>query len=154
MQRLICLTAIVVCLISIAVGAMPEPYYSDVPARVEGADAIAAIISEINYSAMYIEDKFDCTEIAAHAEWRLENMGIETKLVMTEEPNPAHMFLLCNTSEGWVPIETCYDDGVAVPIRDPEDWHYDYTLSFEGLPDLHEQAQSDVHGNWWNTIEP
>lgn len=154
MQKVVLLTAIVVCLISIAVGAMPEPYYSDASARIESPDAIAAIISEINYSAMYIEDKFDCTEIAAHAEWRLENMGIETKLVMTEEPNPAHMFILCNTSQGWVPIETCYDDGIATPILDPEDWHYNYTLSFEGLPDLHNQAQSDVHGNWWNTINP
>lgn len=154
MQKAVLLTAIVVCLVSIAVGAMPEPYYSDVPVRIESPEAIAEIISEVNYSAMYVEDKFDCTEIAAHAEWRLENMGIETKLVMTEEPNPAHMFILCNTSQGWVPIETCYDDGIATPVSDPEDWHYNYTMAFESLQEIHELTGCNTHGNWWNTIKP
>lgn len=155
MQKVICFTAIVVCLISIAVGAMPEPYYSDVPARMESPEAIAAIISEINYSPMYVADVFDCSEIAAHVEWRLENMGIDTKLALTAKPDIPHMFVTCNTTKGWVVIETCYDDGVAEPIYDTSDWHYNHT-TYDSLLEIHELDGPDKpkYGAWWNTIEP
>ena len=134
-----------------AAGAMPEPYYQDVPAVLEDPDTIATMLTEFNYTSMYVEGVFDCSEIAGHAEWFLENIGIETDIVMSWEP--AHMVVRCNTTEGWMAFETCSEDGVVYAIRTKADYIYDLSNTWivSDIFEASERWEGFGAVDWWTS---
>ena len=76
-------------------------------------------------------------------------MGVETELALSNvEP---HMFIRCNTTEGWIPFETCEESGHVFPIRNKNNFHYNTT----NFADIYEAiggcAEDEQALNWWNT---
>lgn len=99
----------------------------------------------------YVKGVFDCSEMSAYIEWRLENEGYNTYIVCGESPwgGGYHAWLLVETSEGaYMPVEaTEYD---IVWWSDPYfDNYFEYDYLFETIHDALDYSQSEF--DWWNS---
>ena len=101
---------------------------------------------------VYVKGVFDCSEMSAYIEWKLENEGYHTLIVVGQSPsnrNARHAWLLVETSSGkYMPIEvTRYE---LVKWDNPYfDLYFEYDHSFETISDA---LDYDYDGfDWWES---
>jgi len=98
----------------------------------------------------YVEDKFDCSQMSAYLEWKLENEGYHTIIVAGNSPDGSgkHAWLLVETSKGrYVPVEaTAYS---IVDGKSPDFYRYfEYEYQFETIQEA--LSYSPTEFNWWD----
>lgn len=98
----------------------------------------------------YKANEFDCSEMAAYLEWRLENEGYHAVIVAGASPSGdgSHAWLLVETSQGkYMPVEsTTYS---IVYWENPYfDNYFDYVLRYETIQEA--LAQGPEAFDWWN----
>ena len=97
----------------------------------------------------YEEHVFDCSEMSAYLEMKLENEGFHTILAWGKSPNSEghHTWLLVEVSpEKYIPVES-----TSVKIINPTHKYYDryfeYDYTFETIQEAIEYYYEDY--NWW-----
>ena len=84
-------------------------FYYTKPEQQYGVQNLATYIRSREWTREYEEGVFDCSEMSAALEWRLENQGFQTIIVVGDSPsNPGvhHAWLLVETSNGkYTPVE-------------------------------------------------
>ena len=98
----------------------------------------------------YVSGEFDCSEMSAYLEWKLENEGYNTLIVSGDSPfGPGrHAWLLVQTSvEGYMPLEaTTYS------IIYWSDTYFDnyfvYDYQFENIQEALDYSPNEF--DWWN----
>jgi len=98
----------------------------------------------------YVEGVFDCSEMSAYIEWRLENEGYHTYIVCGESPSGGgyHAWLLVETSEGaYMPVEATEYEVVwwSNPYFDN---FFEYDYLFETIHDALDYSYGEF--DWWN----
>ncbi len=99
----------------------------------------------------YTEHVFDCSEMSAYLEWRLENEGYHTYIVCGEAPwgDGYHAWLLVETSEeGYMPVETTSYDMIT--------WYEPYFNNYFEYDEIFETIEEALEGsypefNWWES---
>lgn len=128
-------------------------YYAGQCEQRYGVDDLESYLDRWQWiEGTYVEGKFDCSEMSAYIEWRLENEGFHTVIVVGQSPsNPeaGHAWLLVETSSGeYMPVEaTQY---ALVKWDNPYfDQYFSYDHSFETIL---EALGYDYEGfNWWES---
>ncbi|HUV75327.1 MAG TPA: hypothetical protein VMW00_01600 [Dehalococcoidales bacterium] len=97
----------------------------------------------------YVEGKFDCSQMSAYLECKLENEGYHTVIVTGESPDGSgrHAWLLVEASEGkYMPVEaTAYS---IVYWSSPYfDNYFEYEYQFETIQEA--LSYSPTEFNWW-----
>ena len=99
---------------------------------------------------VYVANEFDCSEMSAYLEWRLENEGYHTLIVTGNSPSSdgKHAWLLVQTSaEGYMPVEATVFS--VVYTWDP--YYYNYFVYDYGFETIQEAlAHSPDEYDWWN----
>ena len=100
----------------------------------------------------YEEHVFDCSEMSAYLEMKLENEGFHTIMAWGESPNSEgyHTWLLVEISpEKYIPVET-----TSVIVINPShkyyDKYFDYDYTFETIQEATEYYYEDY--NWWEYL--
>jgi hypothetical protein len=98
----------------------------------------------------YVAGEFDCSEMSAYLEWKLENEGYNTLIVTGDSPfDPGkHAWLLVETSVGgYMPVEaTTYS---IVYWWDPYfDNYFVYDHEFENIQEALDYSPNEF--DWWN----
>lgn len=129
-----------------------EFYYASLVQQRFGIDDLEEYLDRWEWIiGTYKEDIFDCSEMSAYIEWRLENEGYHTYIAVGETPwedDTYHAWLLVETSEdAYMPVEaTVYD---LVSWSDPYfDNYYDYDQLFETIHDALYDYPDEF--DWWN----
>jgi len=99
----------------------------------------------------YTQGVFDCSEMSAYLEWRLENEGYHTCIACGVSPSGSeyHAWLLVETSEDeYMPVEaTLYD--VVWWSNSYFDNYYEYDYLFETIHDALDYSYYEF--DWWNS---
>jgi len=125
-------------------------YYASFAEQRYGVEDLEEYLDRWEWSeGAYVEDVFDCSEMSAYIEWRLENEGYHTYIVCGEAPwgGGDHVWLLVETSpEHYMPVEaTTYD---LVKWDDPYfDNYFEYDLIFEDIQEALEYDYEEF--DWW-----
>ena len=130
-----------------------EFYYAARCKQRYGVDDLELYLNRWQWSeGAYVRGKFDCSEMSAYIEWRLENEGYHTILVAGQcpsKPEARHAWLLVETSLGkYMPVEaTQYE---LVKWDNPYfDEYFSYDHSFETI---FEALDYNYDGyNWWES---
>jgi len=100
----------------------------------------------------YEENVFDCSEMSAYLEMKLENEGFHTIMAWGESPNGEghHTWLLVEISpEKYIPIEA-----TSVKLINSNNKFYneyfDYEHTFENIQEAIEYYYEDY--NWWESL--
>lgn len=128
-----------------------EFYYASRCKQRYGVDDLEEYLDRWGWAeGAYTKGVFDCSEMSAYIEWRLENEGYNTAIVVGQSPwNPEtrHAWLLVETSsDKYMPVEaTQY---TLVKWDSPYfDSYFEYDHSFETIFDA---LDYDYEGfNWW-----
>jgi len=98
----------------------------------------------------YVADEFDCSEMSAYLEWKLENEGYNTVIVTGDSPSGGdkHAWLLVQTStEGYMPVEpTTYSIVYWADTYFDDYFVYDY--EFENIQEALDYSPNEF--DWWN----
>jgi len=127
-------------------------YYASLAEQRYGVDDLEEYLDRWQWSeGSYTMDVFDCSEMSAYLEWKLENEGYHTYIVIGETPwgNGYHAWLLVETSpEHYMPVEaTIYD---LVKWDDPYfDNYFEYNHLFETIQDALEYNYEEF--DWWQS---
>jgi len=128
-------------------------YYASLSKQRYGVDDLEEYLNRWKWvEGAYTEGEFDCSEMSAVIERRLENEGYHTKIVVGHSPSNRdvrHAWLLVETSQGkYMPVEaTQYE---LVRWDDPYfDLYFDYDHSFETIFDALDYNYDDF--NWWES---
>ena len=125
-------------------------YYASLAEQRFGVDDLAEYLDRWQWiDGTYVEGVFDCSEMSAYIEWKLENEGYNTIIVAGTSPwgGGYHAWLLVETSEGhYMPVEaTEYD---IVYWSDPYfDNYFIYDHQFETIQDALEYSYEEF--DWW-----
>jgi len=125
-------------------------YYASLAEQRFGVDDLAEYLDRWQWiDGTYVEGVFDCSEMSAYIEWKLENEGYNTIIVAGTSPwgGGYHAWLLVETSEGhYMPVEaTEYD---IVYWSDPYfDNYFTYDHQFETIQDALEYSYEEF--DWW-----
>jgi len=126
-------------------------YYASLTKQRYGVDDLEEYLDRWEWTEeSYVEGVFDCSEMSAYIEWRLENEGYHTYIVCGESPwgDGYHAWLLAETSEGeYMPVEaTQYE---LVKWSSPYfDNYFIYDHLFETIQDALDYNYSEY--DWWN----
>jgi hypothetical protein len=98
----------------------------------------------------YISGEFDCSEMSAYLEWKLENEGYHTLIVTGNTPwgGGRHAWLLVETSDGkYMPVEaTTYS--IVYWSDTYFDNYFVYDHQFEGIQEALDYGPNEF--DWWN----
>jgi hypothetical protein len=98
----------------------------------------------------YVAGEFDCSEMSAYLEWKLENEGYNTLIVTGDSPfgSGKHAWLLVQTStEGYMPVEpTTYSIVYWSDIYFDDYFVYDY--EFENIQEALDDNPNEF--DWWS----
>lgn len=126
-------------------------YYASLAKQRYGVDDLEEYLNRWQWiEGAYKTDEFDCSEMAAYLEWKLENEGYNTVIVGGNSPDGVgyHAWLLVETSKDrYMPIEaTTYS---IVYWNDPFfDNYFAYTLEYETIQDAIKLKSGAF--DWWN----
>lgn len=98
----------------------------------------------------YQEGVFDCSEMSAYLEWKLENEGWHTKIIVGDSPSGSgrgHAWLLVETSVGkYMPVEST--NMAVVWWESPYfDNYFKYDHSIETIQDALKYNETEF--DWW-----
>jgi len=129
-----------------------EFYYADLAKQRYGVDDLQEYLDRWEWvEGSYVQGSFDCSEMSAYIEWRLENEGYHTRIVCGKSPwgSGYHAWLLVETSVGkYMPVEaTAYD--MVSWYSSYFNNYFKYDRSFETIQDALAYSQSEF--DWWNT---
>ena len=129
-----------------------EFYYASLSKQRYGSSDLIDYLAQWKWiERVYTEDEFDCSEMSAYLEWRLENEGYNTLIVAGDSPSSAgkHAWLLVQIGEGgeYMPVEaTVYH---VVYWWDPYyDEYFVYDYAFENIQEA--IAHSPDEYDWWH----
>lgn len=120
-----------------------------------GVDDLLSYLNRWRWTeGAYIRNEFDCSEMSAYLEWRLENEGYNTIIVIGNcpwEPAVKHVWLLVEESEGhFIPVEaTQYK--IISQANPYIDLYYEYDFSFDTIYDALNHNYDEF--NWWENYE-
>lgn len=127
-------------------------YYASLAKQRYGVDGLEEYLDRWQWSeGAYTEDVFDCSEMSAYLEWRLENEGYHTIIAVGEKPSGKgyHAWLLVETSAGhYMPVEaTTYD----LVTWEDQSFHkyFIYDHIFETIQDALEYSYEEF--DWWKS---
>ena len=130
-----------------------EFYYASRCKQRYGVDDLEEYLDRWQWTeGAYTKGVFDCSEMSAYIEWRLENEGYHTKIVVGQSPsnrNVKHAWLLVETSLGrYMPVEATRFD--LIKWDNPYfDLYFEYDHSFETISDA---LDYDYDGfDWWES---
>jgi hypothetical protein len=127
-------------------------YYADLAKQRYGVDDLQEYLDRWEWvEGSYVQGSFDCSEMSAYIEWRLENEGYHTIIVCGDSPfgGGYHAWLLVETSSGgYMPVEaTTYEMVVWSDLY--FDNYFEYDHSFETIQGALDYSQSEF--DWWNS---
>jgi len=128
-----------------------EFYYASLARQRFGVDDLDEYLDRWKWvEGSYVKGVFDCSEMSAYIEWRLENEGYHTYIACGESPwgGGYHAWLLVETSEGaYMPVEaTEYDVVWWSDLYFDNYFEYDYL--FETIHDALDYSHDEF--DWWN----
>jgi hypothetical protein len=125
-------------------------FYYAKPAQKYGVDELANWLSKWEWIKPYQANVFDCSEMSAYTERKLENEGWHTKIVVGNSPfsTGRHCWLLVETRVGkYMPVESI--DLSVVMLGNPNfDKYFEYDHQFETIQEALEHSESEF--DWWN----
>lgn len=125
-------------------------YYASLAKQRYGIKDLEEYLDRWEWSeGTYVKDVFDCSEMSAYIEWRLENEGYHTYIVCGEAPwgGEGHVWLLVETSPGhYMPVEaTTYS---LVKWDNPYfNNYFEYDLIFEDIQEALDYNYQEF--DWW-----
>jgi len=130
-----------------------EFYYAGLTKQRYGVDKVESFLDGWYWiTGTYAEGEFDCSEMSAYIEWRLENAGFHTIIVTGQSPsNPEakHAWLLVETSSGkYMPVEAT-EYALVKWQNQYFDQYFDYDHSFETILEALDYQYDDF--NWWES---
>ncbi len=81
---------------------VPEPYYQHQPLP-EGVSA-EEFLTNSKWIIDYEKHGFDCSQMSAYMEWRLENAGYDTVIML--DPTKQHAWIMVKIDDEWRAYET------------------------------------------------
>jgi len=128
-------------------------YYATLAKQRYGVDDLEDYLSRWQWiEGTYVENEFDCSEMSAYLEWRLENEGYHTIIVIGDTPwggGGRHSWLLVETSLGkYMPLEaTTY----SVVYWDDLNFdnYFEYDHEFETIQEALEYSPTGY--DWWKS---
>jgi len=128
-----------------------EFYYASRAKQRFGVDDLDEYLDRWEWiEGTYVKGVFDCSEMSAYMEWRLENEGYNTVIVCGESPwgGGYHAWLLVETSEGaYMPVEATEFD--VVWWSDAYfDNYFEYDHLFENIHEALDYSYNEF--DWWN----
>jgi hypothetical protein len=126
-------------------------FYYIKPEQKYGVYDLSGYLSQLKWIRPYQEGVFDCSEMSAHLEWKLENEGWHTYIVVGNSPfgSGKHAWLLVETSEGaYMPVEPTTIEVVwwSSPYFDN---YFRYDHEFETIQEA--LAYSETEFDWWKS---
>ena len=126
-------------------------FYYVKPEQKYGVYDLADWLEKWEWIKPYEEGVFDCSEMSAYLERKLENEGWHTKIVIGDSPSGSglHAWLLVETSNGkYMPVESTTMS--VVWWEDPYfDNYFEYDYSFETIQDALEYNETEF--DWWES---
>jgi hypothetical protein len=126
-------------------------FYYIKPEQKYGVYNLSDWLSRWKWIRPYQEGVFDCSEMSAYLEWKLENEGWHTKIIVGDSPfsSGKHAWLLVETSKGaYMPVESTNMDVVwwSSPYFDD---YFKYDHEFETIQEA--LAYSETEFDWWKS---
>lgn len=125
-------------------------FYYCKPEQKYGVNELADWLSKWEWIKPYQAGVYDCSEMSAYLEWKLENEGWHTFIVAGNCPfaSGKHAWLLVETSTGkYMPVEST--DISVVMWDDPNyDKYFEYDKEFETIQEALKYSESEF--DWWN----
>ena len=127
-------------------------FYYLKPEQQYGIQNLATYIRSRKWNREYEKDVFDCTEMSTALEWRLENQGFHTFIVIGDspsEPGVGHAWLLVETSNGkYTPVEAT---GMYVVYSGSQYFndYFEYDQQFETIQEAMEYSPTGYE--WWKS---
>ena len=114
---------------------------------------LAYIVERSDWLQEYEQGRFDCSEMSAALEWRLENEGFHTLIVTGETPDGSgdrHAWLLVETSPGkYTPVEAT--SRRIIYSRYPYFHNYfEYERKFETIQEAIDYGPAEF--DWWESL--
>lgn len=115
-----------------------------------GIDKLDSFLSDKQWLQYYERGAFDCSHMSAYLEYKLENVGFNTLIVLGPtpwDPETSHAWLLVETSPGeYMPVEATYPS--IVWWGDPYfDNYYTYDHIFETIQEALDYWYEEFR--WW-----
>ena len=126
-------------------------YYASLTKQRYGVSDLEEYLNRWQWTeGAYVAGEFDCSEMSAYLEWKLENEGYNTLIVTGDSPFGLgkHAWLLVQTSvEGYMPVEaTTYS---IVYWWDMDfDNYFVYDHQFENIQEALDYSPNEF--DWWN----
>ena len=125
-------------------------YYIE-PEQKYGVYDLSDWLNKWKWIKPYQEGVFDCSEMSAYLEWKLENEGWHTKIIVGDSPfgSGRHAWLLVETSnDKYMPVEST---NMAVVLWDSPyfDNYFKYDRSFETIQDALKYSETEF--DWWKS---
>jgi hypothetical protein len=125
-------------------------YYIE-PEQKYGVYDLSDWLNKWKWIKPYQEGVFDCSEMSAYLEWKLENEGWHTKIIVGDSPfgSGRHAWLLVETSNGkYMPVEST---NMAVVLWESPyfDNYFKYDHSFETIQET--LVYSETEFDWWKS---
>jgi len=126
-------------------------FYYIKPEQKYGVYDLSGWLNKWEWIRPYQEGVFDCSEMSAYLERKLENEGWHTKIIVGDSPfgSGQHAWLLVETSNGkYMPVEST---NMAVVLWDSPhfDNYFKYDRSFEAIQDALKYSETGF--DWWKS---
>ena len=130
-------------------------YYASLTKQRYGVSDLEEYLNRWQWSeGTYVSDEFDCSEMSAYLEWKLENEGYNTLIVTGDSPFGLgkHAWLLVQTSvEGYMPVEpTTYS--IVYWWDTYFDNYFVYDYEFENIQEALDYSPNEF--DWWKDYSP
>jgi hypothetical protein len=124
-------------------------FYYVKPEQKFGADKLADCLKMWTWIKPYKENVFDCSEMSAYLEWKLENEGWHTLIIVGDSPfsTGKHAWLLVETEKGkYTPVEST---NIVVIRSDNPNFgaYFKYDRQFETIQEALSYNEADF--DWW-----
>jgi hypothetical protein len=130
-------------------------YYASLAKQRYGVSDLEEYLNRWQWSeGAYVAGEFDCSEMSAYLEWKLENEGYNTLIVTGDSPFGLgkHAWLLVQTSvEGYMPVEaTTYS--IVYWSDTYFDNYFVYDYQFENIQEALDYSPNEF--DWWTDYSP
>ena len=121
---------------------IPNNYYKSKIAVKLSPEFIENLIPD--WRMEYVENKFDCSEMSACAQYLLSNVGIKTYICISEIQN--HAWVMCETSKGLIAYDVTLWKGQRL-IKDKTSYYYKPEYKFDSIIDAYDACPEAF--DWW-----